>query len=115
MLMGQTSYSLLLLQIKAARPWCFPKTFDVQSVVQYHHNTKAWMTPIVFMQWLKGLERKMADKKHHILLLLDNAPSHIHNLELTYVCKCYHRTPHLIFSQWMLELLKTLSCITRPS
>ena len=75
----------LLVIAKAARPRCFPKTFDVQSVVQYHHNTKAWMTAIIFTEWLKCLERKMAAKKRHILLLLDNAPSHIHNVELTYV------------------------------
>ena len=94
----------------------FPKTFDVQSVAQYHHNTKAWMTPIVFMQWLKGLERKMADKKHHILLLLDNAPSHIHNLELTYVCIEMlppNTTSHI--QPMGAGIIKTSSCITRPS
>ena len=74
-----------LVIAKAARPRCFPKTFDVQSVVQYHHNTKAWMTAAAFTEWLKSLERKMAVKKRHILLLLDNAPSHIHSVELTYV------------------------------
>jgi hypothetical protein len=74
-----------LVIAKSARPRCFPKAFDVQSVVQYHHNTKAWMTAVVFTEWLKCLERKMAARNHRILLLLDNAPSHIHSLDLTYV------------------------------
>ena len=39
---------------KSARPRCFPKTFDVQSVVNYHHNQKAWMTAIVFQQFLEN-------------------------------------------------------------
>lgn len=70
---------------KAARPRCFPKTFNVQSVVQYYHNSKAWMTSTIFVDWLKRLERQMSAQKRYIVLLLDNAPSHIHNLELTHV------------------------------
>ena len=75
-----------LVITKSARPQCFPKTFDVQSVVQYHHNTKAWMTAVVFMKWLKCHERRKAAKKHHIFPLLDNAPSIIHHLDIIYVC-----------------------------
>ena len=74
-----------LVIAKSARPRCFPKTFDVQSVVQYYNNSKAWMTAAIFVDWLKRLERQMAVKKRYILLLLDNVPSHIHNLQLTYV------------------------------
>ena len=34
---------------KSARPRCFPKTFNVQSVVNYHHNQKAChCVPAVF-------------------------------------------------------------------
>ena len=74
-----------LVIAKPARPRCFPKTFNVQTVVQYHHNTKAWMTAAIFTEWMKGLEWKMAAKQRHILLLLDNAPSHIYRIDLTYV------------------------------
>ena len=67
---------------KAARPRCFPKTFDVQ----YYNNSKAWMTSAIFVDWLKKLERQMAAKNKFIIQLLDNAPNHIHNLQLTHVC-----------------------------
>ena len=70
---------------KSARPRCFPKTFDVQSVVNYHHNQKAWMTAIVFQQFLEKFDRLMCSRGRHVVLLLDNAPSHRIPPELTNV------------------------------
>ena len=70
---------------KAARPRCFPKSFNVQSVVDYHYNQKAWMTAIVFQQFLEGFDRLMRNKNRNVVLLLDNAPSHKVSVELTNV------------------------------
>jgi hypothetical protein len=70
---------------KAARPRCFPKTFNVQTVVDYHYNQKAWMTAIIFQQFLEGFDRLMRNKNRHVVLLLDNAPSHKVSIELTNV------------------------------
>ena len=64
---------------KYARPRCFGKLFDPDQVVFYYHNNKAWMTMVVFKDWLKRMDSKMKLKNKKIILLLDNAASH--NLE----------------------------------
>ena len=37
---------------------------------------KAWMTSLLFEDWLKKFNIKMQHQKRHILLFIDNAPSH---------------------------------------
>ncbi len=71
---------------KAKRPRCFGKkgTFNPEIYVQYLANTKAWMTSPIYQQWLRDLDRRMRIANRHICLLVDNAPSHIHEgLEFT--------------------------------
>lgn len=83
---------------KAARPRCFPKNFNVQSLVHYWHNKKAWMTSAIFTEWLKKLDKSMGDQGRQIVLLLDNAPCHIHNIVLKNVSILYlppNTTAHL--------------------
>ncbi|CAF1079694.1 unnamed protein product, partial [Brachionus calyciflorus] len=58
-----------------AKPRCFGN-FDPNSVVDYFHNAKAWMTSIIFNAWLSKFNKKMACEKRNVLLLLDNASSH---------------------------------------
>ena len=70
---------------KAARPRCFPKAFNVQSVVHYYHNKKAWMTSVIFTDWLKKVNKTMAARKKNIILFIDNAPSHVYDIELSHV------------------------------
>ena len=42
---------------------------------EYRHNTKAWMTSVVFEEWLLCLEHRMKAQKR-ILLIIDNCSSH---------------------------------------
>ena len=68
---------------KYARPRCFPKSFDPNYVVQYYNNTKAWMTGNIFNDWIKRFNTRMKINKRKVLLLIDNACSHIVNDDTT--------------------------------
>ena len=45
--------------------------------ISYRWNKKAWMTGSLFDDWLHEFDRSMKNSKRNVLLLLDNAPSHI--------------------------------------
>lgn len=60
----------------AAKPRSFQKKTALQHGFYYRHNTKAWMTGVLFREWLQSVDQKMKSKFRKILLLLDNAPSH---------------------------------------
>ena len=42
----------------------------------YTHNTKAWMTSMVFTNWLNKWNRKLSRDGRRIALVIDNAPCH---------------------------------------
>jgi hypothetical protein len=66
------------------QPKCFKKKSAEQHSLQYFWNTKAWVTGVIFSKWLQRLDFAMASQKRHILLLLNEAPSHaVAHLELT--------------------------------
>ena len=48
-----------------------------QLKVDYYQSAKGWMTLAIFGVWLKTWNEKLARHCHHILLLVDNAPSHM--------------------------------------
>ena len=48
-----------------------------QLKVDYYQSTKGWMTLAIFGVWLKTWNEKLARHCRHILLLVDNAPSHM--------------------------------------
>uniref|UniRef100_K3X4T0 HTH CENPB-type domain-containing protein n=1 Tax=Globisporangium ultimum (strain ATCC 200006 / CBS 805.95 / DAOM BR144) TaxID=431595 RepID=K3X4T0_GLOUD len=51
---------------------------------QYQDNPKAWMTPVLFQEWIGSFDTKLRDTQRTILLLIPQAPSHICiGLELT--------------------------------
>lgn len=53
---------------------------------QYRDNKKAWMTPVLFQEWISTLDTKLRDDQRNILLVVAHAPSHIRiGLELTNV------------------------------
>jgi hypothetical protein len=60
---------------KSKRPRCFGK-FDPNTIVYYTHNQKAWMTCILFSDWLKYFNNLMKAQKRFVCLLLDNAAGH---------------------------------------
>lgn len=64
---------------KAARPSCLRKkgvTFgDLR--VDYYNNKNGWMTRVIFEHWLTKWNDTLGKQKRHVLLLIDNAPSHV--------------------------------------
>ena len=59
---------------KFGKPRCLK---EVQHLpCEYRHNTKAWMTSVVFKEWLLCLERRMKAEKRRILLIIDNCSCH---------------------------------------
>ena len=79
-----TGEKLLPLVIgKAAKPRCL-RDLDLNKIgVRYTNSFKSWMTSAIFQEYLKDLNKKMVKEKRKILLLIDNAPSHIVGEELT--------------------------------
>ena len=45
--------------------------------IEYYNNTRAWMNGPIFHSYMKNWNDELARQQHHILLLIDNAPSHI--------------------------------------
>lgn len=65
-----------LVIAKAKWPRCFGRDFDPGVYVTYRNNTKAWMTGVLFQEWLQDFNKTMRQKHRQVLLLLDNASSH---------------------------------------
>ncbi|KAE9159318.1 hypothetical protein PF005_g32083 [Phytophthora fragariae] len=60
----------------AKKPRCFNKKFAKDLGFDYKADKKAWMTRVIFQDWLRGVDQNMRAANRHILLLLDNASSH---------------------------------------
>lgn len=69
----------------AKKPRCFKNLNPHQLPVTWTANKKAWMTTAIFTEWIKKFNRRMRAQGRHVLLLLDNAPSHPQDLNLTHV------------------------------
>ena len=63
---------------------CF-KNVNIKNMgILYTYNASAWMTGIIFRDWLSSLDKKFRINKSNILLIIDNASYHnINNLVLT--------------------------------
>jgi len=61
---------------KSKNPRCF-KNFNVNLYVNYTSNKKAWMTSALFHDWLVNFNKSMKRQRRNVLLIMDNAPSHI--------------------------------------
>jgi len=60
------------------QPRCFQKrTAEQLGFTQYYNNSKAWMTGSIFQAFLRSLNSKFASQNRKILLLVDNASSHV--------------------------------------
>jgi DDE superfamily endonuclease len=70
---------------RAKSPCSFKRQTGEQLGFFYRYNKKAWMTGLLFQEWLNTLERQMKIAGRN-LVILDNAPSHVcENFELQYV------------------------------
>ncbi|ELU11777.1 hypothetical protein CAPTEDRAFT_60213, partial [Capitella teleta] len=70
---------------RAKRPRCFTKGYCPSSYVDYKFNKKAWMTGIVFADWMTDLNTRMMMANRRVLLLLDNASSHTPGVTFSHV------------------------------
>jgi hypothetical protein len=88
---------------KTLKPRCFCD-FNVNLYADYTANKKAWMTMVLFNDWLKSLNSKMKNQKRKVLLIMDNAPSHsvpnLSNVEIHFL----PQPQPVISSHWMLVL-----------
>ncbi|QRV93706.1 DDE superfamily endonuclease [Ceratobasidium sp. AG-Ba] len=66
----------------ARRPRPFRGKDGVDLGYQYWFNETAWMREKIWNSWLANLNDTMAQQGRKVLLLVDNAPSHIHKPEL---------------------------------
>lgn len=60
---------------KSKKPRCFG-SFNPSVYATYTFNKKAWMTGVLFEEWVTDFNRQMKLAKKKVLLLLDNASSH---------------------------------------
>jgi hypothetical protein len=70
----------------SAKPRAFNKRTGRQLGFCYRYNKKAWMTSQLFQEWLQRFDSRMRHDQRQVLLLLDNAPTHmVKNLALSNV------------------------------
>lgn len=72
----------LLVIGKAKRPRAFKNITTADLPAIWKSNKKAWMTRDIMTEWLLQLDKKMGYQKRKIVLFLDNAGSHPHDLHL---------------------------------
>ncbi|KAL4083933.1 hypothetical protein QTP88_029249 [Uroleucon formosanum] len=83
----------ILIIGKSAKPRCFKNCKSLPCI--YKFNKKAWMTQIIFNDWLIDFDTEMK-KKRKILLLIDNIMHHQN--WITFVWNIFHRTVQLYFN-----------------
>ena len=82
------THKLKLLVIgKSQKPCCFKNVKTLP--VDYAAQPRAWMTSELFIKWLKGLDNFFEKKNKHILLFVDNCPSHPKDIPLRHVKVVY--------------------------
>lgn len=61
--------------------WKKPRAFGNKTAAQlgfrYRNNAKAWMTTVLYQEWIEEWDRKLAAKGRKILLLQDNFSGHV--------------------------------------
>ena len=70
---------------KSAKPRCFKNISKENLGVKYEANKKAWMKSDVFERWVKCLDDVSRRNHRRILLLVDNAASHVVKKESKHV------------------------------
>ncbi len=78
------SDKLLLLVIgKYENLRCFKNVNRDSFGCKYRSNSKAWMTQVIFLEWLKRFDARMA--RRNVLLITDNCSAHIPLMQLASV------------------------------
>lgn len=68
---------------KSEKPRCFNKI--KRKPIAYRWNRKAWMTSVLFEEWLHKFDFNMKNQKRKILLFMDNCSAHSVTAKLTHV------------------------------
>ena len=69
---------------KSEIPRCFKRNVKKNLPVRYYSQSKSWMTGSILDSVLSSLNRKLSSQRRSILLLLDNAGCHPHDLQGKY-------------------------------
>lgn len=74
-----------LVIYKCGKPRCFKAiNNDTKKLpVEYFFNKNAWMTGLIFNQWLQKINKNFRKQNKKVLLLMDNASCHTITTELT--------------------------------
>ena len=74
---------------KAANLRCFRGVDKALLPVTYRSNRKAWVTSVLFSEWLERLNAKVKAQKRNILMFLDNCGAHpklqLSNIKLVFL------------------------------
>lgn len=86
--MTGTDKKRLLIIGKSKSPRCFKNIHRLP--VDYDFNKKAWMTSLIFEQFLRKWDADLGKQKRRILLTVDNCPAHPHvdklkNIQLVFL------------------------------
>jgi hypothetical protein len=73
----------LLVIGKYENPHCFKNVNRDNFGCKYRSNPKAWMTQVIFLEWLKGFDARMVGR--NVLLIMDNYSAHIPLMQLASV------------------------------
>jgi hypothetical protein len=73
----------LLVIGKYENPHCFKNVNRDNFGCKYQSNPKAWMTQVIFLEWLKRFDARMA--RRNVLLIMDNCSAHIPLMQLASV------------------------------
>ncbi|XP_033749246.1 tigger transposable element-derived protein 6-like [Pecten maximus] len=74
---------------KARKPRCFGNINVDKLPVLWRSNKKSWMTSETFKDWIGRINSDMKKQRRHILVFLDNATSHSHDLTFSNVTLRY--------------------------
>ncbi|KIK21674.1 hypothetical protein PISMIDRAFT_12163 [Pisolithus microcarpus 441] len=61
---------------KAHKPWAFKNKTAAELGFLYRNNAKAWMTSVIYQEWLLNWDRALRNESRKILLLQDNFSGH---------------------------------------
>ena len=97
----------------AANPRCFKNVNKNNLPFFYHSNKNAWMTNIIFSDWLDKINKKFKHENRNVLLLVDNFSGH--KLDKYLYIKVFQRIAHLycnfyifFFNKYSLKILNSI-------
>lgn len=70
----------LLVIGKYKNPRCFKNIIRDNFGCKYQSNSKVWMTQVIFLEWLKEFDARMAGR--NVFLIMDNCSAHIPLMQL---------------------------------